>query len=218
MIFIPSLYARSAPALNSPARACALLRPGQAPEMAGCAPAQWCPRPYQPRASVPATASRSTSPRPSWATRARTSPSTFSTRTIAASPCRQTARDACPSVAEAELRHTGQCRARLLSAHRTGLRCPPVTRLDRDTFGVVLFAKNAYIHEKFCEMQKKHQISKTYHASVYGTKMADFGLIDLADPEAAGKKPSPDCQQQNGKKCESLFCCLARFQDVSCGN
>ncbi|MEI3089953.1 MAG: pseudouridine synthase [Oscillospiraceae bacterium] len=53
---------------------------------------------------------------------------------------------------------------------RTGQACGvhPVTRLDRDTFGVVLFAKNAYIHDKFCEMQKNHRIFKTYHASVYG--------------------------------------------------
>ena len=34
---------------------------------------------------------------------------------------------------------------------QTGQRCGihPVSRLDRDTFGIVLFAKSAYIHEKF---------------------------------------------------------------------
>ena len=99
---------------------------------------------------------------------------------------------------------------------RTGQACGvhPVTRLDRDTFGVVLFAKNAYIHEKFCEMQKKHQISKTYHASVYGTKMADFGLIDLPILKLPGRSLLRTVAP-NGKKCRTLFAVLARFQDVS---
>ena len=89
-----------------------------------------------------------------------------------------------------------------------------MTRLDRDTFGVVLFAKNAYIHEKFCEMQKKHLISKTYHASVYGTKMADFGLIDLPILKLPGRSLLRTVAP-NGKKCRTLFAVLARFQDVS---
>ena len=44
----------------------------------------------------------------------------------------------------------------------------PVTRLDRDTFGVVLLAKNAHIHAKLCQMMKDGQIHKTYLAAVYG--------------------------------------------------
>ena len=92
---------------------------------------------------------------------------------------------------------------------RAGQACGvhPVTRLDRDTFGVVLFAKNAYIHEKFCEMQKKHQISKTYHASVYGTKMADFGLIDLPILKLPGRSLLRTVAP-NGKKCRTLFPCF----------
>ena len=93
---------------------------------------------------------------------------------------------------------------------RTGQACGvhPVTRLDRDTFGVVLFAKNAYIHEKFCEMQKKHQISKTYHASVYGAKMAERRPDRPADPEAAGKKPSPDCRTKR-EEMQNIICCFS---------
>ena len=46
----------------------------------------------------------------------------------------------------------------------------PVTRLDRDTFGVVLLAKNAHIHAKLCQMMKDGQIRKTYLAAVYGCR------------------------------------------------
>ena len=99
---------------------------------------------------------------------------------------------------------------------RSGQACGvhPVTRLDRDTFGVVLFAKNAYIHEKFCEMQKKHLISKTYHASVYGTKMANAGLIDLPILRLPGRSLLRTVAP-NGKKSRTLFSVLARFQEFS---
>lgn len=46
----------------------------------------------------------------------------------------------------------------------------PVTRLDRDTFGVVLLAKNAHIHAKLCQLMKDGAIHKTYLASVFGCR------------------------------------------------
>lgn len=47
----------------------------------------------------------------------------------------------------------------------------PLTRLDRDTFGVVLVAKNAHIHAL---LQEAHP-QKTYEALVYGTPPAGRG-------------------------------------------
>ena len=65
---------------------------------------------------------------------------------------------------------------------RTGQLCGihPVTRLDRDTFGVVLLAKNAHIHAKLCRMMKDGVIRKTYLAAVYGCPMDMSG--ELAFP------------------------------------
>ena len=50
----------------------------------------------------------------------------------------------------------------------------PMTRLDRDTFGIVLLAKNAHIHSLLQACGAK----KTYHALVYGGPEADAGTID----------------------------------------
>ena len=50
----------------------------------------------------------------------------------------------------------------------------PMTRLDRDTFGVVLLAKNAYIHS----LLQDTDIRKTYHALVFGQPQQDSGSID----------------------------------------
>lgn len=55
----------------------------------------------------------------------------------------------------------------------------PVTRLDRDTFGVVLLAKTANVHEQFRRMLQARQLEKTYLASVFGAPAQDEGTIDL---------------------------------------
>lgn len=55
-----------------------------------------------------------------------------------------------------------------------------VTRLDRDTFGVVLLAKHAHIHALLGAAQRKGLLHKTYLATVCGQMPADQGTIDLS--------------------------------------
>ena len=50
----------------------------------------------------------------------------------------------------------------------------PMTRLDRDTFGIVLLAKNAHIHS----LLQTLDVQKTYHALVRGGPAEDAGTID----------------------------------------
>lgn len=54
----------------------------------------------------------------------------------------------------------------------------PVTRLDRDTFGVVLLAKNAHIHSLLNELHAQGKLQKTYEALVLGTPDPKEGVID----------------------------------------
>ena len=51
----------------------------------------------------------------------------------------------------------------------------PVTRLDRDTFGIVLLAKNAHIHRL---LQEDGAVQKTYHALTYGGPQEENGEIN----------------------------------------
>ena len=60
----------------------------------------------------------------------------------------------------------------------------PITRLDRDTFGIVLIAKNAHIHALLNETALK----KTYHALVFGGPAESSGVIDA--PIARKSLPS----------------------------
>ncbi len=59
----------------------------------------------------------------------------------------------------------------------------PLTRLDRDTFGVVLLAKNAYVHT----LLQQTAVEKTYHALTWGVPEKCRGTIDLP----IARKPLP---------------------------
>lgn len=63
---------------------------------------------------------------------------------------------------------------------RTGQRCAfhPVTRLDRDTFGVVLIAKNSHIHALLNQRHLHGELKKTYHGWVWGFPQEDAGVVD----------------------------------------
>ena len=60
---------------------------------------------------------------------------------------------------------------------RSGQSCAyhPLTRLDRDTFGVVLLAKNAYTHA----LLQQTPVEKIYHALTFGGPEQEAGLIDV---------------------------------------
>ena len=59
----------------------------------------------------------------------------------------------------------------------------PITRLDRDTFGIVLIAKNSHIHT----LLQGTDIQKTYEALVYGGPEEERGVIDAP----IARKPLP---------------------------
>ena len=59
----------------------------------------------------------------------------------------------------------------------------PITRLDRDTFGIVLLAKNPHIHS----LLQSGPMTKLYHALTFGGPAADCGTIDAP----IARKPLP---------------------------
>ncbi len=89
----------------------------------------------------------------------------------------------------------------------------PLTRLDRDTFGVVLLAKNAHIHALLNELHGAGKIQKTYHALVFGGPEADSGSIDAP----IGRLPLPSLLRQvdpAGKPSRTEFAVLERRGDI----
>lgn len=95
---------------------------------------------------------------------------------------------------------------------RTGQKCAfhPVTRLDRDTFGIVLLTKYAYIHA----LMQQAEIKKTYHALVLGSPEADSGCIDAP----IARRPLPSLLREvreDGKACLTRYRVLDRYDAYS---
>ena len=81
----------------------------------------------------------------------------------------------------------------------------PMTRLDRDTFGIVLLAKNAHVHTRLQEVT----VSKRYHALVYGGPETDVGEIDAP----IARRPLPSLLREireDGKPSVTRFRVLER--------
>ena len=95
---------------------------------------------------------------------------------------------------------------------RTGQKCAfhPVTRLDRDTFGIVLLTKNSHIHA----LMQLTDLQKTYHALVRGGPLVDAGIIDAP----IARKPLPSLLREvreDGKRSVTEFSVLERFEGYS---
>lgn len=94
---------------------------------------------------------------------------------------------------------------------RTGQHCAfhPLTRLDRDTFGIVLLAKNSYIHT----LLQETPVQKTYHAMTFGGPEADSGVIDAP----IARRPLPSLLREirpDGKPSVTRFRVLERGWEV----
>ena len=85
----------------------------------------------------------------------------------------------------------------------------PVTRLDRDTFGIVLLGKNAHIHS----LLQAGVLQKTYHALTFGGPEADSGVIDAP----IARKPLPSLLREvrpEGKPSVTEFRVLERCEKL----
>ena len=109
-------------------------------------------------------------------------------------------------------RLTGTLANRVIGYYqKTGQNCAfhPITRLDRDTFGIVLLAKNAHIHGILNAFHNEGRIRKTYHALVFGGPEADTGTIDAP----IARRPLPSLLRyvnQEGKPSRTEFTVLER--------
>lgn len=85
---------------------------------------------------------------------------------------------------------------------RTGQCCAfhPLTRLDRDTFGIVLLAKNSHVHALLQAAKPR----KTYHAVVFGAPAQRSGTVEAP----IARKPLPSLLREispDGKPCTTVY-------------
>ena len=95
---------------------------------------------------------------------------------------------------------------------RTGQKCAfhPLTRLDRDTFGVVVIGKNSHIHA----LLQQTDLQKTYQARIFGCLPEERGIIDAP----IDRRPLPSLLRYispTGKPSRTRYRVLERFDGHS---
>ena len=95
---------------------------------------------------------------------------------------------------------------------KTGQKCAfhPMTRLDRDTFGIVLLAKSAHVHA----LLQESGVKKTYHALVFGGPEGDVGIIDAP----IARRPLPSLLREvreDGKPSVTEYRVLERREGIT---
>lgn len=89
-----------------------------------------------------------------------------------------------------------------------------VTRLDRDTSGVMLIAKHRHAHELFVREQKKHKVERSYQALVHGNISPMKGIIDAPIDRKEGSIIER-CVTPSGKRAVTHYEVLKQAGEIS---
>ena len=90
-----------------------------------------------------------------------------------------------------------------------------VHRLDKDTSGVIIVAKNDKAHINLSEQIKNHQVEKTYIALVRGIVKENQATIDMPISRST-KDRKKMAVNKNGKRAVTHFIVLKRFPKDNC--
>lgn len=114
------------------------------------------------------------------------------------------------TLVEGVLYHCGQ-----LSDLNGVLRPGVVHRIDKDTTGLIIMAKNNQAHQFLAEQLANHEMSRKYYALVHGVIGHDHGTIDAPigrDPYDRQKMAVTD---KNSKDAVTYFTVVERFDNHS---
>ncbi len=89
-----------------------------------------------------------------------------------------------------------------------------VSRLDRDTSGLVLIAKNTFAHMNLAKAADENKLLKTYRAIVHGGMMPSEGTIDLPIGKSL-EEPIKRCICEDGQRSITHFKCVGKSEQAS---
>lgn len=90
-----------------------------------------------------------------------------------------------------------------------------VHRIDKDTSGVLVVAKNNSAHEKLTEMLKIHDIKRIYVAVIHGIIREDSGKIDAPIGRHPVDRKKMAVNTKNGRNAVTHFKVLERFKNAT---
>jgi tRNA pseudouridine32 synthase / 23S rRNA pseudouridine746 synthase len=105
--------------------------------------------------------------------------------------------------------------SRLRNLLADGMALISVHRLDQETSGILLLARDRQTHKQLSQQFQQRQVHKVYEAILSGIAIAQQGVIDLplwGDPE---NRPDQKVDWQNGKPSLTQFQVISREQDYT---
>lgn len=90
-----------------------------------------------------------------------------------------------------------------------------VHRIDKDTSGLLVVAKNNRAHEELSKKLKRHDINRIYIALVYGVIREECGKVDAPIGRHPVNRKKMAVNIKNGKKAVTHFKVLERFKEAT---
>lgn len=90
-----------------------------------------------------------------------------------------------------------------------------VHRIDKDTSGVLVVAKNDLSHHSLSEQFKQHSIKRVYWAIVFGSLKSDSGIIDSIIGRHPVDRIKMSSKARNGKRAITRWKVMERFEGVT---
>lgn len=89
-----------------------------------------------------------------------------------------------------------------------------VHRIDKDTSGLLMVAKNDKAHQSLSKQLKDHTVSRRYIALVHGSIPHEYGKIDAPIGRDAKDRQKMAVTQNNSKNAVTNFTVVERFEDM----
>lgn len=86
-----------------------------------------------------------------------------------------------------------------------------VHRIDKETSGVIVFAKNAETHAALNSEFENREVEKTYRAIVVGTPKEDVGIIDAPISESQKRPGVTKIDHKHGKPSRTNYSVIEKF-------
>lgn len=102
-----------------------------------------------------------------------------------------------------------------LSTIKGDLRPGIVHRIDKDTSGILMVAKNDKAHEKLAFMLKEHQIVRKYHAIVFGNFKEEKGIINAPIGRHSVNRKKRAVTDKNARNALTSYQVIQQFKGFS---
>ena len=112
------------------------------------------------------------------------------------------------TLVNALLAHCGDSLSGINGVIRPGI----VHRIDKDTSGLLIVAKNHFAHQRLAEQIKEHSFTRMYEAVVHGNLKEDTGTIDAPIGRHPTDRKRMAVTEKNSRHAVTHFEVLARYK------